>query len=157
MVSINKWLKILTVVLIIGMAVSAQRPEPKLWDQFGNIPCEELRGRLDLFMNEVASHHDSQGVIVGYDGQFTRYGGERPYKLLPKFGELQLMMTTFRNHFIFRRFDTRRIVFLSGGYRDDYGLEFWLVAPGGAFPDVRPTLKSIKYGKGTPQPVNDCP
>jgi hypothetical protein len=108
-------------------------------------------------MSDIASSPDSQGVIVAYDGKFTRYTGDRPYKILPIFGEVQVMMKTFRNHFIFRRFDPKRVIFLSGGYRENYEVEFWLVLRNGAFPTLKPSLASIKYRKGIPQPVNDCP
>jgi hypothetical protein len=136
----DRFLGILTVVLIIGATVFAQRPEPTLFDQFGVISCEDLRGRLDSFMSDVARSRDSQGVVVAYEGRFTRYRGEQAFKVLPMFGELQLIIKAFRNHFIFRRFDPKRIIFLSGGYRDDFEIESGLYPRAGLFPRSNPLL-----------------
>jgi hypothetical protein len=147
----------LAAVLIIGTAVFGQQEEAWLVDKFGDLSCEEVRGRVDLLLTDLTDRPGSHGVFVYYDGRFADYRGERWRPVLPAIGQAQSRMDFFRSHLLFRQFDLSQITFVSGGFRKNYEVELWLVPPNGRFPTPAPALTSMKYRKGKLMPIVDCP
>jgi hypothetical protein len=54
----------------------------------------------------------------------------------------------------FRRFPKEKVLFISGGFRENHTVELWVVPNGANPPKATPTLESMKYRKG--KPVNMC-
>ena len=152
-----KSLKLLAAVLIIGTAVFGRQEEARLVDQFGDLSCEEVRGRIDLLLMDLTDRPGSQGLFIYFDGRFAKYQGKSVRYVLPAIGQAQSRIDFFRSHLVFRGFDSRRITFISGGFREKYEVELWLVPPHGRFPTVKPTLESMKFRKGRPDPIVECP
>ena len=134
-------------------SVSAQNKEARIFDEFGNVPCGELRFRLDNFLVELQNNPQSRGYVIVYDGKHNSYNysrGRNPeikYQL-PVFGEATLLTQQMLKHFKYRNVSPDSYLFISGGYRENYTVEL-LVVPTGAKPP-KPTLTAdeIKYRKG---------
>jgi hypothetical protein len=94
-------------------------PDAILIDEFGKIPADQLRGKLDSFFTELSNNPDSQGYIINY-------GPDR---------EVAAREKLIQNHIAFRKFDGSRITMVRGG--DDGGgirTKLWRIPPGAANP-----------------------
>lgn len=127
------------IVITLAIAVSAQKKEAELYDEFGYIECEDLRQRLDMFMVELINRPDARGYFITYDG---KYRGK-----LPVFGETHFRTQMMIEHFKFRNFPMNRVMFINGGYREDYINQLFIVPKGAKPPKPEPTLDEIKYRK----------
>jgi hypothetical protein len=143
--------------ILLGVTFAgAQRVDRKLIDAFGNVPCDDWLGRLDLFLAELQNDPKSSGLIVMYEGRYYDYRTER--QMLPVFGEVNLRANLIRSHLRNRRFDPSRITFILGGNRDDHLIELWAIQPGVTYPELKPTRDKIKYRKGKPSSIlASCP
>ena len=77
----------------------AARPEAVLIDTFGNLPADEIRGRLDTFFAELQNNPNNQGYIINY-------GTDR---------QIAARERLITNHIAFRNFDRSRITLVRGG------------------------------------------
>jgi hypothetical protein len=77
----------------------APQLEPVLIDEFGVMPNDDIRGRLDQFFAELSNNPTNQGYIINY-------GTDR---------EITVRERLIRNHIAFRNFDASRITFVRGG------------------------------------------
>ncbi len=136
----KKHLFISAILLILAFNISAQEKEAELSDEFGWIPCEDFRTRIDNFMVDLINRPDARGYVITYDG---KYRGK-----LPVFGETKLRTQTMIQHFKFRKFPMNRVMFISGGYREDHTNRLYIVPKGAEPPKPEPTLDDMKYRKG---------
>lgn len=74
-------------------------PEPVLVDEFGVLPNDDIRGRLDTFFAELQNNPNNQGYIINY-------GTDR---------EIAARERLITNHINFRQFDRSRITLVRGG------------------------------------------
>ncbi|MDI1240667.1 MAG: hypothetical protein PSX80_01940 [bacterium] len=74
-------------------------PQPILVDEFGALPNDDIRGRLDLFFAELSNNPNNQGYIINYGTPAQIATRER----------------LIRNHITFRGFDASRITLVNGG------------------------------------------
>ena len=72
-------------------------------DEFGALPADDIRGRLDSFFNVLANNPDNQGYVI-------IYGTER---------EMNTRERLIVNHINFRNFDRNRITIVRGGVHPD--------------------------------------
>lgn len=77
----------------------ADLPRPVLVDEFGAMPNDDIRGRLDLYFAELSNNPNNQGYIINYGTPAQVAARER----------------LIRNHIAFRRFDASRITLVNGG------------------------------------------
>jgi hypothetical protein len=75
------------------------RPTAVLIDQFGKLPNDEIRGRLDTFFAELQNNPNNQGYIINY-------GTDK---------EIAAREKLITNHITFRNFDRSRITLVRGG------------------------------------------
>lgn len=73
--------------------------DPVLVDEFGAMPNDDIRGRLDLFFAELSNNPNNQGYIINYGTPAQIAARER----------------LITNHITFRRFDRSRITLVNGG------------------------------------------
>lgn len=94
--------------------------EAILVDEFGKLPNDEIRGRLDTFFADLSNNPGHQGYIINYgtDAQIT--ARER----------------LITNHIAFRKFDRSRITLVRGGASPDGDprTKLWRVPPGAKDP-----------------------
>lgn len=71
---------------------------PMLIDEFGKLPLNDVRGRLDTFFGELSSHTDQVGVIILHFAERTSES------------KLQQRKKIIENHIKLRRFPRNRIL-----------------------------------------------
>ena len=76
---------------------------PILVDEFGKMPDDDIRGRLDAFFTELSNNPNNQGYIINY-------GTDR---------EIARRERLITNHIAFRNFDRSRITLVNGGASPD--------------------------------------
>lgn len=81
----------------------APRPDPILVDEFGAMPDDDIRGRLDVFFAELANNPNNQGYIINYGTPAQIARRER----------------LITNHINFRGVDRSRITLVNGGASPD--------------------------------------
>jgi len=79
----------------------APAPEAVLVDEFGKLPNDDIRGRLDNFFTELSNNPNNQGYIINY-------GTDKDIAAREKL---------ITNHIAFRKFDRSRITLVRGGDR----------------------------------------
>jgi hypothetical protein len=153
--------RILTIAVIACVLISfshAQPIEPQLVDEFEDLPCEDLRERLDHFLAKLSNRKETGGAIVMYEGRYFQYGLRDPKLVFPVFGEVNMRVELFRKHFTFRGFPGETITFVSGGFQEIHRVELWLLLKGSSLPLPKPSLRPVNYRKGSPTDVgSSCP
>jgi hypothetical protein len=81
----------------------APKPEAVLIDEFGKLPNDDIRGRLDTFFAELSNNPTNQGYIINY-------GTDK---------EITARERLITNHIAFRKFDRSRITLVRGGTSPD--------------------------------------
>jgi len=95
-------------------------PDPVLVDEFGKMPNDDIRGRLDLFFSELSNNPNNQGYIINY-------GTDR---------EIAARERLITNHITFRSFDRSRITLVRGGDKGDGGsTKLYRIPPGATNPN----------------------
>ena len=79
----------------------APKPTAPLIDEFGRLPNDDIRGRLDNFFTELSNNPNNQGYIINYGTDAEITARER----------------LITNHINFRKFDRSRITLVRGGDR----------------------------------------
>lgn len=149
-------MRVILLLTILAVSAVAQRAEAVLVDQFGSVPCEDFRSRLDTYFAELSDSPGWQGVVISYEGDYTDYRPSKPKVVRPVLGEVNALVHIIRKHIEFRAFDPSRVIFISGGFRENHEFEFYKVPPGGKYPIAKPTLTSMKYRRGKPTPLTGC-
>lgn len=148
---------LIVVIATFAMIADAQKPEARLIDEAGDMPCGDYEGRMDLLLAETSSEPSSIAVVVYYEGRYVAPTYSKSGKLLssrsvsPTFGEVQGRVRWLQNYVIgFRRFPKEKIRFISGGYREKFSIDTWIVPNGAAHPKPSRTVETMKFRKGEP-------
>jgi hypothetical protein len=97
----------------------ASNPESVLIDQFGKLPNDDIRGRLDNFFSELQNNPNNTGYIINY-------GTDR---------EIAAREKLITNHIAFRKFDRSRITLVRGGDTGDgASTKLYRIPPGAGNP-----------------------
>ena len=117
------------------LAAYFAQEEPRKFDEFGNVTCEDELSRLDNFTNELLNDANAQGYLIVY-------GGRRGRRNEAKARAARMKFYLVRN----RGLDAKRIVTLDGGYREELSSELWVVRRGESAPSPTPTVnpKDVK-------------
>ncbi len=92
----------------------------ELIDEFGKLPNDDIRGRLDNFFQVLSNNPNDQGYIINYGTPLQIAARER----------------LIINHITFRGFDRTRITLIRGGERPDSPYtKFYRVPPGADNPN----------------------
>lgn len=103
-------------------------PEPRKFDEFGDIARDDEKARLDNFAIQLQQEPEAQGYIFIYGGTGRR--------IRPNY--VQLRTQRVRDYLINTRgIDARRITTLEGPARDVPTVELWIVPPGATPPSPR--------------------
>lgn len=81
----------------------APKPDAVLVDEFGKLPNDDIRGRLDIFFAELSNNPNNQGYIINY-------GTDK---------EIAAREKLITNHINFRKFDRSRVTLVNGGASPD--------------------------------------
>jgi len=149
-------------LLPLVFSVSAQIKESIKFDELESFyTCEDFRSRMDTFMSELQNQPSTKGYIIVYDGKYrvikdTKYfsypntlSESKKWKSnLPVIGETVFRSQQILKHIKFRQFPEKRILLISGGYREHHSVEFWIVPFGITPPKPSLTIQEMKYRKG---------
>lgn len=98
----------------------APKPQPRLIDEFGKLPNDDIRGRLDTFFAELQNNPNNQGYIINYGTD----------------AEIAAREKIITNHINFRKFDRSRITLVRGGDTGEgVKTKAYLIPPGAANPN----------------------
>ncbi|CAN5843927.1 hypothetical protein BH20ACI4_BH20ACI4_18670 [soil metagenome] len=142
----KKLLFIFIIIFTTVITISTQIKEARLFDEFGNAECEDLRTRLDSFLVELQNNPQSRGYVIVYDGMQYSYDSRKLQN--PVFGEATLLTQQMIQHFKYRNFSPDRYLFINGGFRQNYEVELWIVPKYSKPPTLTPTVDEVKYRKG---------
>lgn len=145
------FLNVAVTIFLLSGIISAQI-SAEMIDEFGWVPCEDLRSRLDNFLATLSDRPLATGFVYMYEGKYgvTLYDRKKPRAETrpPVFGETAHRTNIFRTHFRFRKFDLSRILFVDGGFRDSFLVQFWIIPHGALPPPAQPTLEQMTFRKG---------
>src|SRR5260221_6636586 len=122
-----------------NMPVSAD-PQPKVTikiDEFGKVHDCDLGARIDNLFTQLNNNPDATGYIITYSGT----------DLLPSDYDRSPMRSRIVMGMACRKYDTSRIVFVDGGFRETVSTELFLVPPGGVAPRPSETVPKPKMPK----------
>ncbi|MGH9946872.1 MAG: hypothetical protein ACRD6X_06720 [Pyrinomonadaceae bacterium] len=98
----------------------AERLITELVDEFGKLPNDDIRGRLDNFFQVLSNNPNDQGYIINYGTPVQIAARER----------------LITNHITFRSFDRSRITLIRGGDKGDgVSTKLYRVPPGADNPN----------------------
>lgn len=148
----KKQLFSLLILISFAFCISAQEQEARKIDEFNSVTCDNLRSQLDNLAIEVAKIPKSKGYIIVYDGKYIKYkvnskGYSEPTNetILPVFAQSTYDIGFMIKHLLeLREQPKENFLFISGGYRELYTVELWLV-PQGATLRPTPTLRHMRY------------
>jgi hypothetical protein len=110
------WLAALVVLFATAANIALART-PLKFDEFGKLSCSDELIRLDNYGNKLRTLPDALAVVVVYA---SRSGTRR--------GEVVARLFAIRD-FLVRRssIETKRIVILDGGFRENSSVELWII------------------------------
>lgn len=121
---------------------SAQIVDPVLFDEFGDVNCEDEIARLDNFAVVLQNAPQTQALIIIYGGRTGRRH------------EADARASRIKTYLVKSRgLNPQRIVTLNGGYQESLKVQLWQVVAGvnlkqiPTFPTVQP--KDVKFKRGT--------
>lgn len=131
----------LTLVLMSSTGFPQTRdnkPQASNVDAFGQVTNGDIKARLDVFFVELMNNPTAQGQIITYGPNRQVAGRERLIK----------------NQIYFRRFDSQRITFVTGGFSKAIKTEFWIVPKDAEPPKLLPAAKIFaEIGVATNQKI----
>lgn len=157
--------RLFSFLFLLTLVVSAAAQKPAESRKFEKIDsadgCEYQRSVVDNFFIQLQNNPEFTGFIIYYEGKYVAENYNDKVKktkyVLPRYGEANSRIQIIRDHIRLRRFDRDRILFINGGYREEFKIEFWLVPDGAELPKPTPTLDKIQYRKGKVPKPSPCP
>lgn len=142
----NRRLSFAAIVLVLAFGVTgAASQHPRKFDEFGDINCEDEYARLDNIALQLRNEPNAKIVIVFYGGR--RFRGR-----LPKQGEAAARAARLKPYLVERRgIPAERVVVISGGYREEFQVDVWVIPIDLAPSEPNSTIpaKDIKFQKGS--------
>ena len=109
--------------------------ESELIESFDWFGSEVGLARIDHLMQRVNKSPNSFGYVIVYCGKTCRYS------------EVEAHFIGIREGIQHRGYDTNKVVFISGGFREKTTIEFWLVPKKACPPIPKPTfnIQEVKF------------
>jgi len=110
--------------------VNSPSQKAELIDTFQRdlITSEEADARIDNFSNQLSKNFGAKGFIIFYCGKACRYG------------QVEAHLRGIRATLVYKKLDLTKFVLVSGGFREQFTAEFWLVRDGDCSPIPTPTI-----------------
>lgn len=137
----------IVLLLAVGLTVWASQ-HPRMFDEFGDLNCEDEMARLDNLAVQVQSDPQTKAVIIFYGGKLFR--GK-----LPRRGEAAARAARLKPYLVERRgIPADRVVVIDGGYAEDWHVDVWVLPKEIANPSTYLTIPAdqIKFRKGKVNP-----
>jgi len=135
-------------------AAAITTDQPRKFDEYADICCEDEKARLDNFAIELQNSPEAMGYIIFYGGRrysscwydYPRHRARMPYK-----AEAKERAVIVKPYLVNQRgVAPERIKVVNGGHRQSLMIELWIIPKGAKVPAPTPTLKpeDIKYRRG---------
>ena len=125
----------------VGPAPQLPAKPAELVDQLSAKMNAEVRSaRFDMFFQQINGHPDSLGYVILYCGRQCKYG------------EIEAHLRGIEIAAALRGFDRARLITLHAGYREQFGIDLWLVFKGGGAPKIAPTVSIREVVFSSPGP-----
>lgn len=98
-------------------------------DEYGKLPPNEQKKRLDNFAIELMNDPTAQGYVIVYGG---RTGQATEAQTAARKIQTDVVKTT--------GLPANRLVLMNGGYREEFAVELWLAPTGATPPEPTPTI-----------------
>lgn len=132
------------------------------FDEYGDICSDDEKARLDNFAGQLQSNPELQAYIIFYGGRcysscgydYPRHRPRRPIK-----GEAEARAARIKPYLVNTRgLDPESIFVISGGHRESWTAELWIVPKGGKPPTPSPTVQpqDVKYRRGRGDSLPPC-
>jgi hypothetical protein len=121
-------------------APGAPIPSPtRAIDEYGDIPFEDEKARLDNFAIELMNDPTAKGHLTCYGGRVGREGEARR-----RCGRAKGYLSGYRH------VPAGRVVTVDGGYREELTVVLWVVPRGATPPQPSPTVGAgeVRFLKG---------
>lgn len=146
---------ILTLVFGSLLSISGLSQEARKIDEFGSVQCEDYLARMDNVIVELGNNPSSRIYVFVYEGKTQRYkyrNGEdfTIESVLPQYALAKAKINSMKKLLSVRKVPIENFVLVSGGFRENFTVEFWLVPAGAKQPEPTPTLTKMRYRKGKP-------
>ena len=125
--------------LVVASGIALARTndqDPKKVDEFTGANWESAMARLDSFAVRLQNEPHAVGVLFVYAGQNRRRG------------EADAFTRCMKDYLVMRRkVDVNRLVFVSGGYRNNLSIEFWIASAKTQIPKPTSTIEptSVRF------------
>ena len=149
----SKSLSIIFCLFIFLLPTFAQTNEAKMVDEFRELSCDDIIARLQNLAIQLNDAPKSIAYIILYEGKHRDFYADKEKYILPRFGESVARTRTMQRRLGFLKYNPKNFVFIDGGFRENYTVEFWIIPDGTNSPKPTPTLEVMKYRKGTPTDI----
>lgn len=107
-----------------------KKAEARKTDEYGKLMAKDENARLDNFAIELMNDPLTQGYIVVYNGRASRPG------------DAKTAVNRAKGYLTKKRgLDPGRVMAVDGGYREEPGVELWIVPSGAEPPKASPTVE----------------
>src|SRR5262249_5179671 len=106
-------------------------------DEFGKATHCDLSARIDNLFTQLNANPDATGYVITYNGA----------DFLPSDYDRSPMRQQIMKAIAFRSYESSRLVFIDGGFRETITTELFLVPPNGALPTPTETVPKPKMPK----------
>jgi hypothetical protein len=123
---------VLLIIALLGdpMSLFAQSTSTQKFDSYGQLSTDDEAARLDAFREELRTHPNLLGYLIGYSGNTVSRGAF----LRRLYGDERYLVAM-------RGLEPDRLFTLDGGNREKRTIEMWLVPSGSARPTPSPTQR----------------
>lgn len=149
-------------VVIFLFSVSGFSQEAVKVDEFGYTTCHGYLGKMSSLYINLNNNPDAKAYIFVYQGKLTKAIYDKKGKLKridnisPPKNQDKEIIGYLKRDVKFRSVPTDKIIFIEGGFREKFTIEFWLVPFGANPPQPTPTLSKIKQRKPIHHPYGYC-
>lgn len=110
-----------------------------LVDEFGRVGDCDLSARVDNLFLQIQNNEGASGYVIAYAG----------VGFLPSQRDNHPMLARIKKQMAFRRYDETSLVMVNGGFREEQGVEFFLVPRGASPPEPTNTVEKPQIPSGT--------
>jgi hypothetical protein len=124
---------------VAGFSTAQINIDPRTFDKFGNVNCEDEMARLDNYAIQLKNTPGSQAYIIVYGGRVGRRG------------EARARASRIKSYLVENRgIDADHVTKIDGGYRESLTIELWIIPRGIGEPASTPTLqpKDVRFKRG---------
>ncbi len=151
----KKQFSVLLLLFAFTFSVSAQVHFTEFNTINSAMDCNEVRAMTDNFFIMLQKNPQHNLFLVYYEGKYKvpvlNKGKLFKFKtVLPARGEAEIRIQAIRDHIRVRRYDSSRVWFINGGYREEFEIEPFILPKDEAPWKPTPTLDSIKFRDGKP-------